>query len=440
MTAAEVTTDGTYFDSPADEFHLACLLLSRTGREYLAETLAQLDPDDFYHPVYGWLWGAAQAILAGGGPVTKRSLLAARDAEKSDRFTVPAMSSVKAVLEQISGEPVYIQNLSGSVRTVKQTAQLRRLVEALDRARNYVVTAEDYSQAVSTTFDLLKTVEEVDLPTDVIPFSDLVDQFEKAQAGGVALGETVLSPWPELDDLLGGGFRPGRMYVVGGRPNAGKSLMGLNCAQFAAELGRPTLVVSAEMSALEVAERVISSGARADYKQITRRMMGADTFYAVSSYTQANRAMPLWVLDKPNLTVEYVASVARTTKRRHGLELLVVDYIQLLSPSEKRVNREQQVAHISHSLKNLARELGCAVVVLAQLNKDSVRAARRPTVADFRESDALSQDPDVAVLLHPDLTPDGDCTGFVTLIVDKNRFGQKKDVTLKWQPEQARLA
>jgi replicative DNA helicase len=439
MTAAAMT-DGTYFDSPADEFHLACLLLSRTGRDYLGETLGQLTPDDFYHPVYGWLWAQAQKIHAGGGSVTKRALLAAREAERgSGGFPVPAAAVVRSVLEEISGEPVYVGKLSASVRVVKQAAQLRRLTQALDRARDYAVTAEDYSQAVNTTFELLQQIEETDVPTEVVAFSELVTQFEKAQAGGVAVGEVVPSPWPQLDDVLGGGFKPGRMYVVGGRPNSGKSIVGINCAQVAAELGIPALVVSSEMSALEVTERVIAGGARTEYREITRRSMSTDTYCSVAAYTTANRNMPLFVLDKPNMTVEYAASVARTTKRRHGLGLAVFDYAQLLEASDKRASREQQVSHISHALKNLARELAIPVIVLAQLNKDNVRGNRRPTVADFRESDALSQDPDAAVLLHHELTPEGEHTGWVTLIVDKNRFGPKADVTLPWRAHQARV-
>lgn len=434
-------TDETYLDSPADEFHLACLLLSPTGRAYLGDTFGKVNPEDFYNPVYGWLWGAARVIHSSGRPVTKRTLLAARESDSvpSGRSLTPAVSAVQAALDQISGEPVILRKLPGSIRAVTQTAKIRRLTQALERARSHAVTAEDYSEAVSTTFELLHQLEEDDIPAEVTKFSDLVDQFHKAQAGGLEVGEVVPTPWPELDELFSGGFHPGRSFVVAGRPNAGKSIIGLNCAQVAAEQGFRTLVVSAEMSALEVAERIIAAGARVEYGEITRRSMSPYTQDGVNGYSETNREIPLWVLDKPGLTVEYVAAVARTTKRRQGLDLLVVDYVQLLEATDKRVPREQQVAHISRSMKNLARELGCAVIVLAQLNRDNTKTDRRPTIADLRESDALGQDADAVVLLHHEKTSEGKPTGMVTLIVGKNRFGCQNDVTLPWRAYQARI-
>jgi replicative DNA helicase len=267
----------------------------------------------------------------------------------------------------------------------------------------------------------------------------LVDGFHKWQADGVGLGEVVPTPWPELDELFSGGFHPGRSFVIGGRLGEGKSIVGIQCAQVAAEQGFRTLVISEEMSGLEVTGRMMAAGARVEYREITRCAMGAETQARVAEYSDTNRNMPLWVMDKPGLTIEYIAAVARTMKRRQGLDMLVVDYLQLLDASDKRVSREQQVAHIAKAVKDLARELQCVIIILAQLNRENEKAKRKPTPADLRESDAIGQHADAVIMLYHELTDEGDPTGMVTLIVGKNRFGRKDSVTLRWRGHQARI-
>lgn len=447
-----MTDPAEYLNAPQDEFHLACLLLSPTGTAYLGHALDAVHPGDFYDSIIGWMWSAARTIHGSGARVTKRALLALRDKEYPRRtpdaapvadaslpLNAPAAPSLRARLEQISGEPVYTGRLQASVRAVTQSAKMRRLVETLDRAKSHAITAEDYSQALNLTHELLGKLEESELPADAVPFSDLVDDFNKSMTGGLSVGEVIPTPWDELNELLSGGLHPGRSFVVAGRPGHGKSNAGLNMASHAAEQGFPTLVISEEMSGLEVTGRLMASGARVEYSEITRFAMGPDTQAAVSTYGEENRGMPLWVVDRPSLTIEHISAIAHSLKRRHGLGLLVIDYLQLLGATDRRVIREQQVAHISKSIKDLSRDLGCAVVTAAQLNRDNVKSNRRPTIADLRESGSIEQDADAVILLHHEETEEGLSTGMVTLIVAKSRFGRKDDVELRWRGNQARM-
>jgi replicative DNA helicase len=139
------------------------------------------------------------------------------------------------------------------------------------------------------------------------------------------------------------------------------------------------------------------------------------------------------------MTIERVGALARDVKRRHGLAVLVIDYVQLLESSDRRLPRQEQIAHTSRSVKRLAKELDCAVVVAAQLNRESTKTNRRPTKADLRESGSLEQDSDYVILIHHEQGEDGSPTGMVTLIVDKNRNGPRGDVVLRWRGHQARI-
>lgn len=447
-----MTTAAEYLQSPEDEFHLGCLLLSIVGREWLPLALEKVAPEDFADPVLGFLWAAARVVHGRGERVTKRTVLAECKTQAAAPVgghhlfgavmvgkTAGVRSAVERTLERLSGEPIYVDQIQGNIDRVRHTARMRRLVQTLDRIREHVVTAEDYPQAIGITRELLGGLEDTDAVTEATVFADLAERFEKTMASGGPVGEIVPTPWGELNELFSGGLHPGCSYVVGGRPSDGKSILGVEIARYAAEQGFSALVVSAEMDALEVTGRVMASGAKTEYGEITRWSMSEDTASAVMEYSYANRDMPLRVCDRPDMTIERVATLARNVKHHHGLSVLVIDYAQLLLPSDRRMSRQEAVSHISRSVKLLAKELECAVVLIAQLNRGNVREERRPSKHDLRESGGLEQDPDGVILIHHERAPDGSPTGMVTLIVDKNRHGRRGDVDLRWRGHQARI-
>lgn len=429
--------------SPQDEFHLGCLLLAPSGVVYLTEALEAVSPDDFDDATYGWLWAAARVLHGRGERVTKRSLTALREVTSPRKqpgeakaavgevvaglpFIAPSAATLAARLDFLSGEPVFAARIQASIRAIKEHGQRRRLVQELERLRSQAITADSCSEAVATAQDALSRLETGGLPTQVRSFADLVGDFAEWQAGGLEAGQVVPTPWPELNAVLSGGFHSKRTFVFGGRPGAGKSIGGLNCAQCAAEQGFSSLVISAEMPSIEVAGRLMAAGACVEYGEITRFAMSDHTATAVSAYAERNRDMPLWVVDKRGMTVEAVSAIARSVKRRHGLDLLMVDYLQLLRPTDGRASREQQVAHISSELHTLAGDLDCALVTLAQLNRDSVKSRRKPTAADLRDSGCLTRE---TTLLRADT---GAPVAFGTLI------DQGYDGVLVWSLDEKR--
>lgn len=218
------------------------------------------------------------------------------------------------------------------------------------------------------------------------------------------------------------------------------SIAGVNLATHAAELGHPSIVFSVEMGRHEVTSRVIASGARAEYGQITRRHIDDHNMSRIAEWGDINRSMPLWIVDKGDIGVEYVTAVCRTMKRTHGLDVVFVDYLQLLKASGSKSPRHEQIGHMSRALKVLAMDLDVAVVIACQLNRNSANEKRPPVLADLRESGAIEQDCDVAILLNHKRADNGDHTGDVELVVAKNRTGGTGVVTASWAAYQARIA
>jgi replicative DNA helicase len=423
--------------SDPDEFHLGCLLLSPTGTVYLTDTLATVDPEDFYDPVLVGIWGYARVLHSAGSRITRRALVAAAE---NDPTKAVRPSLVNVWLEKVAGEPMYPQRLPQSIRAVKETAKLRRLVQATEMMRHRALLAPDYAQALEWARDALQNLVEGDAPPEVVPFADLVDEWRKQMAGGLVVGEVVPTPWLELNEVLGGGLHPGRSYVIAARPGLGKTTSGLNIAAGAAEQGLSTLVVSQEMTRFEITGKMMAAGGHAEYSEIVRYEMSDDTASRVTEYGDTNRDMPLRVIDTPGMTVENVFAVAKSVKTSSGLDLVFVDYLQLIESSDRKLPREQQVAHTSRMLKRLPQALECSTLIAAQLNRSNAKDNRRPVLTDLRESGAVEQNSDVVILLHHETTTDNLPTGTVLLIVAKNRFGPSNvEIELPWRGYQSRI-
>src|SRR5699024_3679954 len=247
------------------------------------------------------------------------------------------------------------------------------------------------------------------------------------------------TPWPTMNNHLSGGLEAGRSYVVGGRPGDGKSLAGANLATHAAENGHSALIFSVEMGEHEVVSRIIASGARANYGQITNRMLDQGNFDKINAYAAQKATMPLRIVDRADITLDSVKAICRSVKREHGLDVVFVDYLQLLTPTDSQLARERQVANISRGLKIMSRELDCAVITACQLNRNTSNESRPPRLSDLRESGTIEQDADVVILLNRTGAGGENMDGDIELIVAKNRTGPKGNVMQKWAAHQAAI-
>jgi replicative DNA helicase len=221
------------------------------------------------------------------------------------------------------------------------------------------------------------------------------------------------------------------MYVIGGSPGDGKSTAALNMAVHAAERNFQTLVFSAEMPTIDVFGRIVGRGAEVDLRDINQRKLDGQQMGAIRDYAKRAVNPPLRV-NADNVSINGIKTLARAHHHRHGLDLLVVDYLQLISSDAPARSQEEEIGKISTALKRLSRELDCAVVVPAQLNRNpAARSDQRPTKSDLRGSGKIEQDADGVILLwHPQI--DGQPTGDVVFILDKNRHGPRGEISLRW--------
>jgi len=253
--------------------------------------------------------------------------------------------------------------------------------------------------------------------------------------------QIIETPWPDMNRHISGGLHPGRFYVVGARPGNGKSIAAHNMAEHAASKGFVAQVFSVEMGGVEVAGRIASAGASIDMGEITRRELSDYSWYQFQQYKQTAAGYELYVDESPDLSIGHVWSVCRSRKRQTGLDVVVLDYLQLVK-GDARLSREQQVASISRSCKQLSRELHCAVVVPTQLNRKSTDRDK-PSMGDFRESGAIEQDCDVALTLARQYADDGDLkgvpNGMVSVDILKNRHGQEVSFELPFRGHYSRI-
>ena len=426
------------------ETYLVTLLTPVTRRALRDEALNQVAPEHFADPMFEHMWRAARALRDDDRAINVRNLLGRMRDDLPQRSPRDHASVQRAQLwfEGHAGHVPEVAPFVEHVATVSRCGQLRRLVEALDSVRVQAIEADDPAQALTMAYEQLGKLDQADDDEHVHSYADLLDQFVKdQQAPDDAF--LVPTPWTDLNGLLNGGLRAGRMYVVGGRPGDGKSISVLQMAHRAAELDVPGLVFSAEMGAAEVTDRMVSAGAVVEQSQITRRRLDDDGWTRVGEYYNRARDLPITVVDKPNLTLPYIKAVAREAKRRSGIRFLAVDYLQLVGSDSRGQQREQEVAAISRGLKQLSRELDLIVLVAAQLNREGVRAGRRPQASDLRESGGIEADADVIILHHRPLIEEGDLKGqpgyVVHLYVDKNRIGRQGYVELDWRAHYATL-
>ena len=222
----------------------------------------------------------------------------------------------------------------------------------------------------------------------------------------------------------------------------GKSAIALNIATNVASKGDPVALFSLEMSKEEIVQRILSSVGQVDSKKLRNGQLGPLWQRVVDAAGKMYKA-PIFIDDSSLVTVTDIRAKCRRLKRKHGLALVIVDYLQLLQAST-RENRQQEISEITRNLKNLAKELAVPIIAVSQLNRSvESRENRRPRLSDLRESGAIEQDSDVVMFVyrheyyHPE---DQEKKGIAELIIEKHRSGATGTVEMTFQPEFTRFA
>ena len=423
----------------AEESVLGSMLLSKDA---IAEVLELLREDDFYRPAHRTVFRSVLELYGHGDAV--------------DAVTVQEELRRNGSLADVGGAP-FLHTLVASVptaanatyyaRIVKEAGVLRRLIDVGTQIVQLgFETPQDTERAVDIAESLVYQVAQGRVTEDYHSLRDVLTGTLEAierlhedhrEITGVPTG------FPDLDRLTSG-LQPANLIIVAARPAVGKSTLGLDVARHAAVRGSvPTVVFSLEMSRTELVQRLMCAECTVDMQRLrTGRMEESDWTRLTRSLGKLADA-PLFIDDSPGTTMMEIRAKCRRLKQRHGLGLVVVDYLQLMQPSKRFENRQQEVSEISRSLKLLAKELEVPVIAISQLSRQTeARSDRRPMLSDLRESGALEQDSDVVLFIYRDelYDPESARKGEADFILAKHRNGPTDTVTVTFQGQYSRFA
>lgn len=431
----------------AEQHVLACCLLD--GSDTIARCLeARVSPDSFHFPANRLLFQTILELYQKGQPVSLEVL-----AEEL---------RLRRQLEAVGGFP-YLMQVTSRIPTtahagyfidkVRETHLLRELIKAatgaVEQCYSFSGGLEEFVDRVEQ--DLFKVTQ--DRVSDSA--QEIKESIKEANTVIAKLlmkkGELtgVTSGFKDLDAMTFG-FQKQEMIVVAARPSMGKTSFALNIAE-AAAMPKPgkgdpvaTLVFSLEMSSSQLALRMLCSRARVNLKLLRDGLVSRDgrEVNALGQTAEEFKKAPILIDDSSNLTIMEMRAKARRIYARKKLGLIVVDYLQLVSGSDPRAPREQQVAEVSRGLKAMAKELDLPVIVLSQLNRSSEKENRTPRLSDLRESGSIEQDADVVLMLSRPKESDDrfqTAAGAADLIVAKQRNGPVGDLKLTFLQEITRF-
>ena len=316
---------------------------------------------------------------------------------------------------------------------------LRDAYDALDEPRELVARAE---AKIFSILEHRSSAEAKPIETVLVEVMERMDARMKHEhaLGGVETGFTDL-------DTLCGGLHNSELIILAARPSMGKTAFAMNIAEHVSiDLKQPVLFVSLEMASLELADRLLCSASQVNGHRLRNGTISQEDRRRLVQKSAEISTAPLFIDDTPSRTLTEIAAVARRLKRKQGLSLVVIDYLQLIEPDNPRDPRQEQVAKIARRLKTMSRELDIPVLCLAQLNRQAeVSRDNRPRLNHLRESGAIEQDADVVMFVHREeyyQSNDEDrerVKGQAEIIIAKQRNGPIGDIKLLWQHDYTRF-
>lgn len=417
----------------AEESVLGAVLLSADAANVALE---KLHADDFYKPAHQRVFEVVQELFDANEPI---DAITVSEGLRRDG-SLDRMGGIEVLTQLIDTVPS-TSNVEYYASIVEEHATRRRLMrvggdigviagnttepieDVVDRAEQAV-----FAVAEKQVGDGLQVIDELLGPA--------IEQAEELHRNGSEV-TGVSTGFRDLDRKLAG-LHPGNLIVVAARPGMGKSALAFNVAQNVALAGNTVALFTLEMSREEVVTRLLCSKGRIDSQKLrTGRLTEAD-FTKLSNAAAALYKQDIYVDDSPGLTVTEIRAKCRRLRRKPGLDLVVVDYLQLMNGSGQE-NRQQEIAMISRSLKDLARELHVPIIAASQLNRGvEAREDKRPRLGDLRESGAVEQDADVVMFIYRDeyYYPEKvESKGVAEVAIAKHRQGSVGKIDMTFLPE-----
>ncbi len=432
----------------AEQATLGAMLMERDA---IARVVDVIDPEDFYSPQHTMLYRAMIDLF--------------NDSEPVDVVTLQARLQDRGQLEEIGGTP-YLAALQDAAPTaaaishyakiVREKSTLRALNKAADTIRGLVQAAgdEDVENIVDHCEQEIFSVGERTIAPAFTPIRELlgetydrIDEMQQSHRPGTGL----LTGYDDLDGYLSG-LQPSDLIVIAARPSMGKTALALNIACYVARTEDKTVALfSLEMAKEQLALRILCSEAGVNQQSVRQGYIERGDMDRIAIAASDLYKAPIYLDDTPTMTVLQIRGKARRLRAERGLDLIVVDYLQLVSGYGRFENRNQEISQVARSLKALARELRVPVLALSQLSR-AVEARghpRRPLLSDLRESGSIEQEADVVAFIYrptyygpEELRAAGYLEtdrNLAELIIAKQRNGPTGTVRLAWIDEFVRF-
>jgi replicative DNA helicase len=407
----------------------------------VAKVLQFLHPEDFYRENNGQIYRAALDLFAAGEPI--------------DNVTLAAQLQTMGMLDRIGGR-TQLASMQSAVptaanieyygRIVKEKAYKRRLISAGSNIAGFgyddgVEAEEAINQAQSLVFGVADDRDQRELARLYDLLGPAMERISlQMESGQGIIG--VPSGFHDLDRMTGG-FKDSDLIIVAGRPSMGKTSLALNIALHAAlESKKAIAIFSLEMSKEQLTERLLTEQAQIDAQRLHRGQLSEAEYDRVSNALGPLGEAAIFIDDTPAMDELTLQLKARQAKMRHNIDLIVVDYLQLMhGRSRGDDNRVQEVSSISRALKGLARELRVPVIAISQLSRaPEQRPDKRPILSDLRESGAIEQDSDVVMFLfRPEYYKSEERPGIAEVIIAKHRNGPTGTIELKFRRDHTRF-
>ncbi|MGE5087164.1 MAG: replicative DNA helicase [Bacillota bacterium] len=424
----------------AEQSILGGLMLDREALDQVGDILFA---EDFYKPAHQKIYAAIKELHGKSQPI--------------DIITVTNVLQAEGSMDVVGG-PEYLiglldktissANIQSHAKIVREKSLLRKMIltsgKIIERAydQDFTDVESFMDQAESDIFKLAETKQTSGLVGSMEIVKASIQKIEelykrKADVTGLPTGFTDL-------DKMTSGLHPGEMTIIAARPSMGKTAFSLGIAQHIALRAKKVIAYfSLEMGKESMMMRMLSSEARVNMSEIRNGKIQDSAWPKLINAASALSEAGIFIDDTPGMSPFEIRSRARRLKAEHGLDCIMIDYLQLMSMKQKFNSREQEVAEISKGLKSIAKELQVPIIALAQLNRGvEGRADRRPMLSDLRESGSIEQDADVIMMLYRDDyydKEDPDKAGHAEVIVGKQRNGATGTVKLRFDAKYARF-
>lgn len=426
----------------SQEAELAVIGSTLTNSNSVAESAEIIKPQDFYFPQNREIYSAILDLFNENLAI--------------DFITVSNRLSQNDKLEAVGGV-TYLRNAATNVPTtrhvtyystiIKDKAMLRSLIQRANAISDMAYSESDkvervVNQAEQLIFDVASSNER----GDILPVSEIfLGSYQELVENSMNKdGLTGLNTGFDELNRRTGGFHGGELILIAGRPGMGKSSFAVNIAEHVSISDKKTVAIfNLEMPKEQIVNRIICSQARVNSNKIRTGDINGEDWEKIGAIVNRVAAAPMYIDDTASVTVSEIRAKCRRLKQTKKLELVVIDYLQLMQSSGRADNRQQEISEISRSLKILAKELNVPVIALSQLSRASEsRSDKRPMLSDLRESGAIEQDADMVMFLYRDdyYNKDTDEKNLAECIIAKNRSGETGMFKLGWKGEYTKFS